>query len=1314
MLLNEAAFTTIATVASKPASGQWSTIAVTDTNPYRYLRYVGPDNSYCNVADIKFIAVDGTTVLSGSTFGTSPAYLSGREYTKAFDGDPTSFFDYKYASGGFTGIDLGQGNAKQVGSVSFYPRAGYEYRMISGNWLNNGQFQGSNTAPQMISVISQVQSSDGRAVNYVYTSQNDPVLSQSHVLLTNVNYDDGTQAAYTYTQVFPGTRPVISTCNEPRNRALYPKIKNTYYTGELEALGQVQSQANLITGGTLVTLTTNGAGNYHLPEAVYPGGRTMTYNMQDGSSTQGLMSQKIDGLGNRTSYSRANSSLGFILSGTDPLGNVASRTPSKYNNDLAVVYPDGSGVSYSRDGAEQVTGFVDPDGNSSTYSRDGMERVTQTLHPDGSTEAWTYNSNNQALTHTTPNGGVAAVTYDSSGRQTSFTDPAGNATLYGYDAMDRPISATDAMGHNTQMAYNAQGQITQLTFADGSVTANTYDAFGNLTTVTNALGNSWTYVYDDIRRLLSATDPLGNKTAYTYPDAATRKPSLITYPTGKKAAFSFDANGKLLSQTLGYGSADAATTTYTYDSVGNMTSYTDPNGKKWIYTYNSRNWVASASDPLGNTTSFAYDANGNKLTITRPDGGVTSNIYDKMNRLVQSTDPKGQVTKMGYDNAGNLISLVDPKNSTYSYTYDALNRKTSMVYPDGSKEQWSYDNVGNLISYTTRAGQVCSYSYDVRNRNTGYTWSDGTPGSTKTYDSAGRLLTNGNGVSTLNYTYDAANRMTSETQMVVGQPGRTVSYAYDADGNRASLTYPTGSVISYSYNGRNLVASVSADGPPPVATYTYDGNGNRLSKTLENGVATGYVYDAANRLTSVTHSLGSNVVAGYGYTLNAVGNRTSRVETTASGANTDNYSYDAVDQVTGVGYGSGRTVSYAYDPAGNRTSVIDSGATTAYAANALNQYVSAGPLALSYDANGNLASTSVWNYTYDAQNRLVSATNGQTTAAFAYDARNRCVSRTINGVATYFAYDGWDLIGEYDGSGTEQARYVHGPAADEMLCRISPSGTVYYHQDGNNNVVALTDATGNVVERYAYDVFGAAMITDSSGNPLSTSAIGNRFMFTGREYIAEIGLYDYRNRVYSQSLGRFLQTDPIRFNAGDWNIYRYVGNGVVNRRDSLGLFLEQLATVLDAEEPAVARMAAAASAAGASNSQASNFAANTANSLTGAINATNDFVGQQNGMPLSVPETNAGFAGALFNALNEGFEAVFHDAMWSPYTGWNPGNTNTNNPLGPGHAYPIPHHNPPPTDPSSPYNDGFDPNFDPTNPFDPKPLTLQNSRCPDQ
>jgi RHS repeat-associated protein len=126
--------------------------------------------------------------------------------------------------------------------------------------------------------------------------------------------------------------------------------------------------------------------------------------------------------------------------------------------------------------------------------------------------------------------------------------------------------------------------------------------------------------------------------------------------------------------------------------------------------------------------------------------------------------------------------------------------------------------------------------------------------------------------------------------------------------------------------------------------------------------------------------------------------------------------------------------------------------------------------------------------------------------------------------------------------------------ASQLFCMTTTtSGSVYYHHDGLGSTVVLTDASGAKIESYTYDVFGTVSIFDAAGFLQSSSSVGNRFLFTGREWITELGLYDYRNRIYSSELGRFLQTDPIRFDAGDVNLYRYVGNDAVKDNDPKGL-----------------------------------------------------------------------------------------------------------------------------------------------------------------
>jgi RHS repeat-associated protein len=485
-----------------------------------------------------------------------------------------------------------------------------------------------------------------------------------------------------------------------------------------------------------------------------------------------------------------------------------------------------------------------------------------------------------------------------------------------------------------------------------------------------------------------------------------------------------------------------------------------------------------------------------------------------------------------------------------------------MTYPGGSGEAWSYDDFGNVHTYTTRAGQIETFTYDNRNRETGASWSDGTPGVAISYDATGQVLTMNDpgGSSSLRYSYDAAGQVLGETQTIPGLGAKGVGYTYDADGNRQTLTYPDGDVATYSYNGNNRLWKISINGAYPLVNYAYYPAGNPQSKSLTDTL-TEYSYDAASRLTSVSHIYGS-VYASFAYGYNPRGTRSYVRRETGLG---DAYSYNATDQVTGVKYNASNpdTVpanpqsvdAFSYDPAGNW---LNANSTT-YDVNQLNQYTDynggGGTTYLGYDTNGNMTSNPVWTNGFDARNRLVSAISMSppVAASVSYDSKNRPIKRTV-GSTTYLVYDGWNLLAEYDQSGNQLAKYVYGARTDELIARVTPSGTVYYHEDGLGSIVRLTDGSGNVVEQYSYTAFGGTTIKDASGNTIPSSAYANRFMFTGREALPFEGLYDFRNRVYSPQFGRFLQTDPIRFAANDDNMYRYVRNNVAEYADPFGLW----------------------------------------------------------------------------------------------------------------------------------------------------------------
>jgi RHS repeat-associated protein len=126
---------------------------------------------------------------------------------------------------------------------------------------------------------------------------------------------------------------------------------------------------------------------------------------------------------------------------------------------------------------------------------------------------------------------------------------------------------------------------------------------------------------------------------------------------------------------------------------------------------------------------------------------------------------------------------------------------------------------------------------------------------------------------------------------------------------------------------------------------------------------------------------------------------------------------------------------------------------------------------------------------------------------------------------------------------------------DEILAKVTTTSTTFPLPDALGSTIAVADGSGAVLERVYYsDAFGTPTFKDASGTTLAGTSTGTRFLFTGREWLAELNFYDYRNRTYSAELGRFIETDPIRFNAGDLNLYRYVGNNPVNAFDPFGFW----------------------------------------------------------------------------------------------------------------------------------------------------------------
>jgi len=184
------------------------------------------------------------------------------------------------------------------------------------------------------------------------------------------------------------------------------------------------------------------------------------------------------------------------------------------------------------------------------------------------------------------------------------------------------------------------------------------------------------------------------------------------------------------------------------------------------------------------------------------------------------------------------------------------------------------------------------------------------------------------------------------------------------------------------------------------------------------------------------------------------------------------------------------------------------------------QYSAIGPVTPTYDANGNLTFDGTFTYGYDAENRLISASGAGNTASYAYDAQGRRKSKTVNGTTTIFVQDpqGRALL-DYDGtSGTIQNWYAFGSGPNDVLNQINVAGSTRatYVPDVQGSIVASLDASSGILTKAGYQTYGESNTTAGT------------FRYTGARIDAETnGLYDFRARMYSPTLGRFMQTDPI-------------------------------------------------------------------------------------------------------------------------------------------------------------------------------------------
>jgi RHS repeat-associated protein len=841
--------------------------------------------------------------------------------------------------------------------------------------------------------------------------------------------------------------------------------------------------------------------------------------------------------------------------------------------------------------------------STTSFDDQGRDYRTQTFSVDQSTGAvssnflktdiW-YGKRGQVLKTAAPGGLVNKAESDGAGRATKSYQTDGGGDTAWSDADD---VTGDAVLEQTENQYDANGNLIFATLRQRFHDETATGALNNPTTAPKARVSYVAGYYDKADRLTDTVNVGTNAgTAYTRPGTVPARSDTVlvvsqTYNTAGWVENTTDPRG-IIDKSF-------------YDNLGRTT--------KTIEAYVD----GTPDNNTDRTTELTYDGSGHVLTVkahltggayqkTQFVYGVTTGSGSNVNSndiLAEtrhpdktSGDPSTSEKDVYTVNAlGERKTLTDRNGNVHTYSFDVVSRLTTDAVTtlgtgvDGAvrRAEIAYDTGGRAYLFTNydaaSAGNIVN---QVQRDFNGL----GQP--TKEYQSHSGAVNTGT-TPKVQYVYSEMSGGANHSRLVsMTYPnGKVLNYNYTATLDIAisrytSLSDTTGTVESFEYLGLDTV--VRRAHPQPGVDLTYikqsgEGNGDAGDQYTGLDRFARAVDQRWRKTSDGTHSDRFK----YGYDRN--GNRLYR-ENALDAAFSELYhangpanGYDSLDQLLEFRRGTlsdtnsdlipdtvttaSRSQVWTLDAQGNFTTLTSDGSPQNRTHNKQNQVTVVGGNNLTFDANGNLKTDeTAKQFFFDAWNRLVEVktSGGSTLVTYKYDVLYRRIVETVSGTARDLYYSAaWQVLEEREGANVK-VQHVWSPIyVDALVLRDRDADgnqgngleeRLYVQQDANFNVTALISASGQVLERYAYDAYGQPTILAPDWTTRGSSQYAWIYLHQGGRYEVVTGLYHFRHREMSATLGRWIQVDPLGL-APDTNLYRLVHNRPTTATDPSGLIV---------------------------------------------------------------------------------------------------------------------------------------------------------------